>query len=122
MSQERESFSKPVKLSLKLANTPMDFGIKLTSVVDDELFHINMEEKKLTEITSYRRLIGKLLYLNVTRPHISFSVQQLSQYMQYPKLSHWNAASRIVKYVKDQPSLGLFVPSKSNLNLTCYCD
>ncbi|XP_070022400.1 uncharacterized protein [Nicotiana sylvestris] len=46
---------------------------------------------------SYQRLIGKLLYLTVTRPDIAFGVQTLSQFLQQPKISHMEVALRIVK-------------------------
>jgi hypothetical protein len=42
--------------------------------------------------SGYRCLVGKLLYLNTTRPDIIFAVQQLSQYMATRKTHHYSAA------------------------------
>lgn len=38
----------------------------------------------LTDPESYRRIISKLLYLNMTRPNISYVVQQLSRFLHAP--------------------------------------
>jgi hypothetical protein len=72
--------------------------------------------------TAYRRIIGKLLYLTNTRPDISFAVQQLSQFMQHPTIHHYEAAMRILRYIKSAPAQGLFFPSESSLQLKAFSD
>ncbi|KAK4388232.1 Retrovirus-related Pol polyprotein from transposon RE2 [Sesamum angolense] len=52
----------------------------------------------LQQPNAYRRLIGKLLYLSFTRLDISYSVQQLSQFLSHPCEVHWTAALHVVKY------------------------
>lgn len=76
--------------------------MKLTSKKCDDHPEKNTktEEDPLTDQTAYQRLIGKLLYLTVTRPEIAFGVQILSQFLQQPKKYHMEAALRIVRYVK----------------------
>uniref|UniRef100_A0A3Q7GZI6 Reverse transcriptase Ty1/copia-type domain-containing protein n=1 Tax=Solanum lycopersicum TaxID=4081 RepID=A0A3Q7GZI6_SOLLC len=98
--------------------TPLETNMKLTSAdymqdVHDELF---------ADINKYQRLIGKLLYLTNTRPDIAFSVQCLSQFMQKPTLSHWNAALKVVRYVKTAPGLGILMSSDKQAQLTGFCD
>ncbi|XP_070015777.1 secreted RxLR effector protein 161-like [Nicotiana sylvestris] len=68
------------------------------------------------------RLLGKLLYVTITRPNISYTVQTLSQFMQEHKQSHWKAAIRVVKYLKNAPGLGVFMKAESTQHLTCWCD
>ncbi|XP_060182544.1 secreted RxLR effector protein 161-like [Lycium barbarum] len=58
----------------------------------------------------------------MTRPDLAFAVQVLSQYMHTPKQSHWEAALRVVKYVKEAPGLGLLMPSGITNELVAYCD
>nr|XP_016444963.1 PREDICTED: uncharacterized mitochondrial protein AtMg00810-like [Nicotiana tabacum] len=74
------------------------------------------------DVCAYQRLLGKLLYVTITRPDISYTVQTLSQFMQEHKQSHWKAAIRAVKYLKNAPGLGVFMKAESTQHLTCWCD
>ncbi|GAA0144933.1 transmembrane signal receptor [Lithospermum erythrorhizon] len=76
----------------------------------------------LEEASLYRKLVGRLLYLNFTRPDITYSVHHLSQFMQAPTVSHYNVALHIVKYIKGTPHHGLFYSADNNLTLQAYCD
>lgn len=51
--------------------------------------HLNSETGvPLQDPTSYRALIGKLLYFTLTRPNITFVVHKLSQYLAHPTDLH----------------------------------
>ncbi|XP_019263121.1 PREDICTED: uncharacterized protein LOC109240895 isoform X2 [Nicotiana attenuata] len=80
------------------------------------------QDPLLKDAGEYQRLVGRLLYLTMTRPDISFAVQTLSQYMHSPKQSHLDAAKRVVKYVKNAPGQGLLLPSPGDGTLKAYCD
>ncbi|CAM8948725.1 unnamed protein product [Rhodiola kirilowii] len=70
----------------------------------------------------YRKLVGKLIYLTITRPDLSHSVHILSQFMSAPTEDHLKAAKRLLRYVKQAPAQCLFFSASSALNLTAYCD
>lgn len=58
---------------------PLDTHHKLTADQGDPLQ--NVEE--------YQKLIGKLIYLTITRLDISYSVHLLSKFMQHPTTAHF---------------------------------
>ncbi|KAL0361322.1 UNVERIFIED_CONTAM: Retrovirus-related Pol polyprotein from transposon RE2 [Sesamum radiatum] len=76
----------------------------------------------LKERDKFRQLIGRLLYLGLTRPDLSFAVQQLSQFLQHPTDQHWTTALHIVRYLKGAPDTGLFFPVSNSLHLSTYTD
>lgn len=75
------------------------------------------DDNYLSDAAPYRRLIGKLMYLTVTRPDITFVVNTLAQFMHRPRHSHLNAAHRVLRYLKGSIGQGLLYSSASDLHL-----
>ncbi|KAL0428618.1 UNVERIFIED_CONTAM: Retrovirus-related Pol polyprotein from transposon RE1 [Sesamum latifolium] len=92
--------------------TPLPLGLKLSS----------HNSPVLTDSEPFRRLIGRLLYLNFTRPDISYGTQQLNQFVHKPCLVHMDAAFHLIRYLKGCPDRGLFFPSSSSFVVRAYCD
>ena len=70
----------------------------------------------------FRSLIGSLMYAAVcTRPDITYHVIALARHMQEPAESHWNAAKRILRYLKGTRDQGLTY-GKGSTDLIGYCD
>ncbi|KAF3662271.1 hypothetical protein FXO37_12543 [Capsicum annuum] len=61
----------------------------------------------LSDPGRYRRLVGKLNYLTVTRPDMFFPVSVVSQFINSPSDSHWDAIVRILRYIKSSSGKGL---------------
>nr|XP_016487056.1 PREDICTED: uncharacterized mitochondrial protein AtMg00810-like [Nicotiana tabacum] len=101
--------------------TTMEQNKQLTIVEYDEHCHLD-NDPTLADVRSYQKLIGKLLYLTLTRPNIAYSVQTLSQFMQAPKQSHLEAAYRVVRYVKNEPGLGILMSAIGDMTLSAHCD
>jgi histone deacetylase 1/2 len=60
-------------------------------------------------------MVGALQYLTLTRPDISYAVNKVCQYLHAPTTLHWTTAKRILRYIKQTPSVGLtFMRSRSN--------
>lgn len=105
----------------KPAGTPIDVNVKLTSKqYDQDVKNHGASEDPLVDQTMYQRLIGKLLYLNMTRPNLSFSTQNLSQLIQQPKKSHMDATLRVVRYLKTHHVQGLLFSSSSDEIVTAF--
>ncbi|KAK6149314.1 hypothetical protein DH2020_016839 [Rehmannia glutinosa] len=99
-------------LLCKPAALPFPQGLKLES----------KGRSPLAEPDQYRRLVGRLLYLNLTRADITYCVQQLIQFMNDPYTSHWDAVVHLLRYLKGCPSKGLFFPATPSATVTAYCD
>jgi hypothetical protein len=76
----------------------------------------------LPDPSLYRQLVGSLNYLTITRPDISFAVQQVCQFMHAPRHLHLTAVRRIIRYLLSTPDRGLFFPVNSSLELIGYSD
>ncbi|CAM8920684.1 unnamed protein product [Rhodiola kirilowii] len=72
-------------------------------------------EPVLSDPLPYRRLVGKLIYLTITRPDLAYPVHILSQFMQSPSEEHLRAAHRLLRFIKGGPAQGIFFPSASDL-------
>jgi len=92
-------------LASKPTQFPMEQNLKLSR--DDGVL--------ISDPTVFRRLIGRLLYLTITRPDLAYSVQTLSQFMDKPRQPHLDAAHRVLRYIKSTPAQGLFFPAKSDM-------
>ncbi|XP_031096829.1 uncharacterized protein LOC116001068 [Ipomoea triloba] len=99
-------------LECKPVNTPMVPGYHLA----------HGDGNVLEDVTTYRRLIGRLLYLTATRPDISYAIQQLSQFVDAPTDKHLTAAHRVLRYIKGTPGQGLFYPKNNSLQLSAFSD
>ncbi|XP_019236640.1 PREDICTED: uncharacterized protein LOC109216873 [Nicotiana attenuata] len=113
----------------KPASAPLEHNQKLTSAEYDSFINTQSTDKDnadtdhlLPDASQYQRLVGRLLYLTLTRADITFVVQAFSQFMHKPKQSHKEAALRVVRYIKNAPGLGLLMPSESSGKLRAYCD
>ncbi len=67
------------------------------------------------DTTMYRRIVGSLIYMTITRPDLSYVVRVVSQFMQTPWKPHLDAVRRILRYIKHTLQCGIFYEAKSQL-------
>ena len=96
------------KYALELLTDASLLACKPATALDNLVKLSSTGSVSFIDVHAYKRLIGRLMYLTNTRPDITCSVQQLSQFFDKPTIVHYDAAIRILKYIKGASSLGLF--------------
>ena len=103
--------SKTGKLGVKPCSSPMVPGV-----------HLIREDETFEDPERYRRLVGKLNYLIVTRPDITHSVSVVSQYMSAPTVDHWAAVEQILCYLKGALRHGILYSNHGHNRIECFSD
>ncbi|XP_050878057.1 uncharacterized mitochondrial protein AtMg00810-like [Lathyrus oleraceus] len=101
-------------MNCKSAITPAEINHNLDS--DDEDDDVNA--------TIFKHLVGSLRYLCNTIPDMCYAIEMVSRFMNKPKSSHYQAAVRILRYVKGTLKYGVLFSfgAKTESELICYSD
>ncbi|XP_024190621.1 uncharacterized mitochondrial protein AtMg00810-like [Rosa chinensis] len=99
-------------LGAKSSRFPVNQSISLTQTNGD----------LLDDPSQYCRLVGRLIYLTITRLDLVYVIHLLSQFMDKPKKPHLEAAHKVLRYIKQAPEQGILLPSTGSLELRAYCD
>ncbi|XP_057425882.1 secreted RxLR effector protein 161-like [Lotus japonicus] len=99
-------------LGAQPAALPMQPDLKLNST-DGDL---------LPDVTQYRRLVGRFLYLTLSRPNITLCVQKLSQFLTQPRAPHLDVVHHLLRYLKGTPGQRVLFTSTSSLKLHAFSD
>ena len=94
----------------KTIDTPVELNVHLTL----------SGGKPFSNPSLYRRLVGSLVYLAVTRSDISYAIHQVSQYLSAPRSTHYAAVLRILQYLKGTLFHGLFYSAQSPFVLHAF--
>lgn len=86
-----------------------------------KLNNYNGDPLSSKESTNYRSIVGGLQYLTWTKPGLSFAINQVCQYLHYPRTTHLQAIKRILHFVKGTISHGLLY-TRSSSHITTFYD
>ncbi|KAM1256066.1 hypothetical protein ACFX2G_030821 [Malus domestica] len=100
-----DMLSKANMISAKPCSTPLS-----TSKLDHD-------SPLFDNVSEYRSLVSAFQYLTWTRPSLSFAVNLVYQCMHNPRISHFQAIKRILRYLKSSINLGLWF-SKCSITST----
>jgi len=96
----------------KPAATPVDTKAKLSG----------NDGCALDDPTFYRSIVGALQYLTLTRPDITYAVQQACLHMHDPRDVHWSFVKRVLRYVHGTMDMGLQLRRSTSPSLVAYSD
>jgi len=89
-------------------------GCKPISIPLEQNVKLNADEGDLVEDTiMYRRIVGSLIYITITRQNVSYGVGMVSQFMQTPRKPHLDAVRHILRYIKHTLQCGIFYETKN---------
>jgi hypothetical protein len=101
-------------------STPMEPGLQLS-----HKYHAptTSNEQTLMACTPYRLLVRSLMYLAIgMRPDIAYAVQQLCKFLDCYGPVHWEAAKRVVRYLKGTRDTALVFGGDHPARLIGYTD
>nr|GEV80525.1 hypothetical protein [Tanacetum cinerariifolium] len=127
------AMEKGIRDSLKYANTSSEIwsdlkerfgkkGFRTRSLIGSGTKLDKGEEEGRVNATQYRRLVGRLLYLQATRPDVTYAVNVLSQFVSDPRQNRLEAAKQVLMYLKGTPRQGILLPREGPTTLTTYCN
>ncbi|XP_019157304.1 PREDICTED: uncharacterized protein LOC109153871 [Ipomoea nil] len=72
--------------------------------------------------TQYRRIVGALQYLTITRLDLAYAVNRLCQFMHTPTTEHWGLVKRVLRYIKGTLDYGLRLTPSSSSGIHAFSD
>ena len=112
LSQQKYTTDLLYEYHMQSCKPHLSINVKLHTTATDPLLHPVL----------YQQLIGKLIYLTLTRPDITFVVHLLSQFMHHPSTNHMQGVKRVLMYLMSNPSQGILLATSSSAALTAYSE
>jgi hypothetical protein len=99
-------------LGVRPVDIPMDPNHKL----------VKDEGEVFDDPSRYHHLVGKLNYLTITRLDISYAVNVVSQFLEAPRVSYWEAITCIIQYLKRAPRIEILHRPNGHLWVERFAD
>ncbi|XP_019155769.1 PREDICTED: uncharacterized protein LOC109152517 [Ipomoea nil] len=83
---------------------------------------VTPSEELFENPTQYRRIVGALQYLTITRPDLAYVVNRLCQFMHSSTVDHWALVKRVIRYIKGTLDYGLRLTSSPSTSIHAFSD
>ncbi|GJR07274.1 uncharacterized mitochondrial protein-like protein [Tanacetum coccineum] len=93
---------------------------KLVSTLLSAYANLTTNGDPFSDPTLYCSLVGALQYLTITKPELSYAVNQVSKFLHAPTNDYFQAVKRILRYVKGNLSFGLAFNRSPCVNLVSW--
>ncbi|GKA90019.1 hypothetical protein Tco_0811831 [Tanacetum coccineum] len=116
--------SKPVMTRQRL-HTDSEvcmYALTVSTIEPKNIKEAMADHSTPTDQTTYRRMIGGLMYLTVSRPDIAFATFVCAQYQARPTVKHLKEVKQIFRYLRQSYNMGLWYPKDSKFELIAYSD
>ncbi|XP_048446057.1 uncharacterized mitochondrial protein AtMg00810-like [Pyrus x bretschneideri] len=98
-------------LDCKPTFTPTDCKLRLNA--DGETMH---------DVSYCQWLVGKLIYLTITCPNITYAVSLANQFMHSPTVNHLHIVKRILRYLNGSIGQGIIMRNNKSTTISGYTD
>ena len=105
-----------------LKSFKMDTAKSMLTSAEEKLKLVKDRGGEFVDATNFRRLVGSLRHLTSTKSNINFGVGLIGRLMESPRQSYWQAAKRILRYIRGTQSDGIFYPYANNSSLVGFTD
>lgn len=96
--------------------SPVKFSLPASEILVSETGTLPVDS------THYSQLVGKLIFLTITRPDITYAVNRVASFMSKPQQKHLDSALHILRYLKQTFDLGLLYHYETPLVLSGHTD
>ncbi|GJW06674.1 retrovirus-related pol polyprotein from transposon TNT 1-94 [Tanacetum coccineum] len=99
----------------------LDECVSMSTPMVTERLYVDLQGTP-TDQTTYRRMIGGLMYLTASRQDIAFATFVCARYQARPMVKHLKEVKRIFRYLRQYYNMGLWYSKDSRFELIAYSD
>ncbi|GJZ92854.1 retrovirus-related pol polyprotein from transposon TNT 1-94 [Tanacetum coccineum] len=99
----------------------MDECVSMSTPIATKKLDANLQGT-LTNQTTYRQMIGGLMYLTASQPNIAFATFVCARYQARPMVKHLKEVKRIFQYQRQSYNMGLWYLKDFGFELIAYLD
>ncbi|GKF02361.1 uncharacterized mitochondrial protein-like protein [Tanacetum coccineum] len=109
------------QMDVKTAFNLKDECVSMSTPMATERLDADLQDTPIDQ-TTYRRMIGGLMYLTASRPDIAFATFVCARYQARPMVKHLKEVKRIFRYLRQSYNMGLWYSKDFGFELTAYSD